>query len=102
MLVSEKMQTHKVSETRTRSFLKGLTGRILEIAIGTFVFGTIFLLLGLPNPFEIGLVLNLLEETICFLISFLNERIWNKIDLGREVIDLDHNGSLQEEDGSRS
>lgn len=76
---------HKVSETRKRSLLKTISGRILEILIGTTVFGTILFFLGFPSPYQLGFALNLLEELICLKVTYLTERIWNRIQWGRKI-----------------
>lgn len=79
---------HEVNETRKRSLLKAVSGRIIEITIGTLVQGFLLSLLGVPSPYELGFIMTLIEETTCFCICFINERIWNKIDWGRNVVDI--------------
>lgn len=79
---------HRVNETRKRSMLKAISGRIIEIIIGTLVQGSILKYLGLPIPYELGFIMTLIEEVICFCICFVNERIWNRINWGREVEDV--------------
>jgi len=80
---------HKVNETRARSFSKAIFGRIIEIAIGTLIFGTILSLLGFPSPYQLGFSLNVLEELLCFTVTYFTERIWNKIDWGRNIEDVE-------------
>lgn len=63
-------QKHKVVETRTRSLLKGLTARILEIALDTFV-------LSFFVKVEIGLGCSILLEVTCYTVSYFNERGWD-------------------------
>lgn len=75
----------KVNETRKRSILKSITGRIIEVTLGTTVQGTVFMLLGFPRAFELGFMTTIIEEVSCFCISYLTERLWNKINWGREV-----------------
>ena len=72
-------QKHKVVETRTRSLLKGLTARILEIALDTFV-------LSFFVKVEIGLGCSILLEVTCYTVSYFNERGWDKIQWGRKII----------------
>jgi len=82
---------HTVNETRTRSLLKAISGRIIEVTVGALVFGTLlsFLVPGMQNPYIAGLGLNIVEETICFVVSYFTDRAWNKIQWGREVEDIE-------------
>ena len=80
--------SHRVNETRKRSLLKAILGRIVEITIGTLIFGTILTFIGIPYPYELGFGLNVAEETLCFLVTYGTERIWNKISWGRTVEDV--------------
>lgn len=75
----------KVNETRKRSLLKSITGRIIEVTLGTLIQGIIFSILGFPRAFELGFMTTVIEEISCFCISYLTERLWNKIDWGRVV-----------------
>ena len=68
----------KVYETRKRSLLKAISFRIIEIAIDSAIL-SIFV----SPPVAIGLGVAL--EGICLLLHFGFERIWNKIDYGRQV-----------------
>lgn len=79
---------HRVNETRKRSIIKAITGRIIEIVIGTLVQGTILGWLGFHSPYEYGFLMTVTEEFLCFIICLINERIWNRIDWGREVKDI--------------
>ena len=78
-LMSECNQKHRVVETRMRSLLKGLTARILEVTLDTFV-------LSFFIKVEIGLGLSIFLEVTCYAVSYCNERGWNKIDFGRKII----------------
>ncbi len=80
---------HEINETRKRSFLKAVSGRIVEISIGTLVFGTVLTFFNFPNPYALGFGLNLLEELLCFLVTYGTERIWNRIHWGRNVEDVE-------------
>ncbi len=64
-------------ETRTRSFLKGISFKALEVCLEVGVF---FFLTGLfLHSFFVVLAI----EAGSFLIYYMNERIWNKIAFGR-------------------
>ena len=80
---------HSVNETKGRSAVKAVSGRLIEISIGTLVFGTILSILGFHAPYETGLLLNITEESLCFSITYVTERIWNKISWGRIIVDVD-------------
>lgn len=71
-------EKHKITETRKRSLLKGLTARILEITLDTFV-------LSFFIKIEIGLGLSIFLEATCYCVSYANERGWNRINWGRKV-----------------
>lgn len=75
----------KVYETNKRSILKSMTGRLIEIVVGTLVQGSILGYLGLPAPYGLGFIMTLVEEALCFVICFANERTWNLTDWGRHV-----------------
>jgi uncharacterized membrane protein len=75
-----KCEEHRVDETHARSIAKGVTGRLIEIAVDT----AILVLLGI-NPFEsVGVAVAL--EGLCFATCYFNERLWNKVSWGRRVI----------------
>ena len=76
----------KINESKARSILKTVTGRLIEIGIGTLVQGYILSYLGFGNAFELGFIVTLVEEGICFCICIANERIWNRINWGRNII----------------
>jgi hypothetical protein len=80
---------HAINETKARSSLKSVTGRLIEITVGTVVQGIVLTLLGFPSAFELGFMMTLIEEITCFSICFVNERIWNKIDWGRKIEDVE-------------
>ena len=69
----------KVHETRTRSLLKALSFRIIEIAVDTFILSFF-----VTVPVALGLAIAL--EVTCFLLHFGFERVWNKIHFGRIII----------------
>jgi len=96
---------HSVNETKARSLLKAISGRVIEIAVGTLVFGTIISIFfpSIPSPFIAGLGFNLLEETVCFIVTYGTERVWNKVSWGRKVLDkIVIHGSREEEDSTES
>lgn len=76
----------KINESKARSILKTITGRLIEIGVGTLVQGRILSYLGFENAFELGFIMTLIEEVVCFCICLVNERIWNRINWGRNVI----------------
>jgi len=71
--------TFEVEEKRSRSLLKGITFKILEVGVNFFVLNLAF-----GEPLK-SLSIAVLLETNCFLLYYINERIWNKINLGRVV-----------------
>lgn len=79
---------HEVNETKRRSLVKAIVGRIIEISIGGTVFGLVLTAMGYQHAFVMGFGLNVLEEVICFMVTFLTERVWNRVDWGREVKDV--------------
>ena len=80
--VMGKEHEHEVNETKKRSLLKGISMRILEVLVDTFLLS--FLGLGV----EVSLGVSITIEGICFVVHYINERLWNKIDFGREVKDV--------------
>lgn len=83
---------HKVDETKARSLLKAISGRIIEISIGTLVFGSIiaYFFPSVPSPYLAGFSLNVIEEALCFIVTYGTERIWNRISWGRKVEDVEN------------
>ena len=71
---------HKIYETRLRSFLKALNGRVLEVLVDA----AILRVLGIP--FLEGIGVSILIEAACFGISYGIERLWNKISWGRRIL----------------
>ena len=69
----------KVTETRKRSLFKAISFRIIEIAIDTFIL-SIFI------DLHVALGLAIVLELTCLLLHFLFERVWNRIDYGRNII----------------
>ena len=69
----------KINETKKRSLLKAISFRIVEITASSLV------LSHFVTAYEaIGLAVML--EGICFGLQYLGERIWNKIQWGREIV----------------
>lgn len=75
------MVKHRVTETKLRSILKALTGRALEVAVGTFLIS--FLVL---RNLELSFKLAIFNEAICAVTTYINERVWNLSQWGRKVI----------------
>lgn len=69
----------KVNETPMRSFLKTMGFRVVEILLDTLLLQTIN-----PEVHE-NLIIAIVIEGICWLLSFIWERLWNLTDFGREV-----------------
>lgn len=69
----------KINETRKRSLLKGLTQRIVEISVDTLILS----FFATPHT---ALILAVTIEFLCWGVHYLNERLWNRIDYGREII----------------
>jgi hypothetical protein len=73
---------HKVCETRLRTALKGVTAKILEIALDFTILDIVF-----HRPAEsLGIAIGL--EVVCYALNYINERGWNRIMWGRKVIDI--------------
>lgn len=68
----------RVYETRRRSLLKGITHRIFEIAVDTFILSWFVEL-------KTALGLAVLIELVCYIGYVLHERGWNRIHYGRIV-----------------
>jgi uncharacterized membrane protein len=75
-----------VDETRKRSLVKTITLRIFEVAVDTAL---IAWLLSVFSVFGDGwssyLVVAILIESLCALTSYLNERLWNRVQWGRRI-----------------
>ena len=69
----------RINETRKRSLLKAVSFRIVEIAASTGI-------LSFFVDVEVAFSLAVTIEVICLLLHFGCERIWNKIQYGREII----------------
>jgi len=76
-----KENRHIVKETKKRSIFKAFTGRALEITVGTFVV-SFFILQDLRVSFGLAVF----NEGLCAITSYINDRIWNLFQYGREVI----------------
>lgn len=75
----QKKKGRKVNETPMRSFLKTMGFRAVEIILDTFLLLTIN-----PEIYQ-NLIISIAIEGICWLLSFIWERLWNLTDFGREV-----------------
>ena len=73
-------ERHIVKETKLRSILKALSGRAFEISVGTFVIS--FLII---QDLEKSLGIAILNEGLCAITSYINDRIWNLTQFGRKV-----------------
>ncbi len=70
----------RVHETKTRSLLKALSFRVIEISVDTLILSFF-----VTPAVALGLAISL--EVICFLLHFAFERVWNKIHFGRHIIE---------------
>jgi len=68
----------RIHETRKRSLLKGLTQRIIEVAVDTLILS----FFATPHT---ALALAVIIELLCWGSHYANERLWNRFDYGREV-----------------
>lgn len=67
-------------ETRLRSLLKAVSFRLIEIAVDTAIL-SIFVHVGLALGLAMGL------ELTCFVLHYLFERVFNRIQWGRYIIE---------------
>jgi len=79
---------HKVNETRVRSLLKTASARTLEIVVDTLIVGSIYNFFEIPHAYELAAGISVLIEVLCALVNYINERLWNKVQWGREVVDI--------------
>jgi uncharacterized membrane protein len=69
----------KVNETPMRSLLKTMGFRVVEVIVDSLLLLTV-------NPeIQENLLISVGIELICWTLSFVWERIWNRTDFGREV-----------------
>jgi len=80
--MSEECHEHKVNETKKRSLLKGVSMRVLEVTVDTLLLSV----LGLDIHVSIGVSIAI--EGICFGVHFINERLWNRIQWGRQITEM--------------
>jgi uncharacterized membrane protein len=75
-----------VDETKTRSLAKTVTSRIVEVIVDTAVIASFLsALAGWGGGWEKYVVVAILVESICAASSYLNERLWNRIQWGRRI-----------------
>lgn len=65
-----------IYETRIRSLLKAVSFRVIEVVIDTVI-------LSFFVDVHIALVLSLVVEFTCFIVHYIFERLWNRINYGR-------------------
>lgn len=73
---------HVVCETRLRSLLKGATAKVIEVTVDFIV---LYIIFGQPEK-DFGLALGL--EIFCYIAGYWNERLWNKVNWGRKVVEI--------------
>ena len=70
----------RVNETRKRSLLKAISFRILEVAIDAVIL-SIFV-----SP-QLAVTLAVILEGLCLALHFGFERVWNRIEYGRHIVE---------------
>ncbi len=75
---NEDFESMQINETRSRSLLKAISFRVLEIIIDS-------LILSFFVGVYIAVGLSVVLEVTCLILHYIFERIWNKINYGREV-----------------
>ena len=70
----------RVNETRKRSLLKAVSFRILEVAIDAVIL-SIFV-----SP-QLAVTLAVVLEGLCLALHFGFERVWNRIEYGRHIVE---------------
>jgi hypothetical protein len=80
---------HKVCESHKRTLLKGVTAKVLEVSFDLVIFSSV-LSQYMPPQLAIldSLGISIMIESFCFGLGYLNERLWNKVQWGRKVIDI--------------
>ena len=84
----KKTKRYKVHESKKRSLFKTLGVRIIELTGDTLVIGTIFTtFLGMSSEigYGLGFLITLIVDLICMVLTYLWERLWIRIDYGRNV-----------------
>lgn len=72
---------HEVHETHLRSLCKGFTAKAIEVVADTLIINFILHLPAESFVIAVGL------EFFCYLCGYVNERLWNKVQWGRKVVD---------------
>ena len=82
------MRKYRVEESKKRSILKSLTASCSEIFFDVILFSFLLQLLGIPHLESIGMGLgiSLMDEAICCLTFYFNERVWNRLQFGRRIV----------------
>lgn len=88
---------HKVEDTRARSLLKALTAKVAEILVDTLLVGSVLNYLHIPRPYELAGGFAVAIEVMCFITSYIVDRLWNKIQWGRRVEEIDKETSSRDE-----
>lgn len=76
--ISGSLNIMKVYETRTRSLLKAVSFRVIEVVVDTFILSFF-----VDTHIALGLAIAL--EFICLVLHYLFERIWNRTQFGRVI-----------------
>lgn len=70
----------KVNETRKRSLLKAISFRVIEIALDSAI-------LSIFVELKTAVGLAILLEGLCLALHYGFERVWNKSQYGRHIIE---------------
>jgi len=68
----------KVHETKSRSILKAVSFRIVEITVTTLLFAT-------QMDSWTAFLFALAAESLCLTLTYIAERVWNRINYGRHI-----------------
>lgn len=77
--------SHKINETRKRSIVKTVSFHIVQVIVDAIILYSM-VLQGLP-PEIIALAGAVVVESVCLIGYFFWERLWNRIDWEREIVD---------------
>jgi|GEM_PF-7069172 uncharacterized membrane protein len=94
--MSECHHKHKVCESRLRTLIKGFSSHVIEFILDFVLFDAFLTYISkssvsmtlLNNAISSG-VLAVIVEVICFSIGYFNERLWNRSQWQRKVIDIE-------------
>lgn len=87
MTCHDHVHDQTITETRLRTFLKNATGNIIEVLIDFFLLDAAWsALFGQSFTAIFGsLGMSIVIEGVCFTVSYLTDRAWNRISWGRHI-----------------